>query len=81
MRRHPIDTPTLKVIRHQSSPAHSSGDSILSAQTSTLIGAENGIKTVPQYTANVAVGSLADIGRYLRDVSFTPESGHSRRKM
>jgi hypothetical protein len=48
----------------------SSGDGILAAQTSTLIGAETGIKkTLPQCTANVAVGSLADkLSRAKNDV-------------
>jgi hypothetical protein len=41
-----------------SCPTPSSGGSILSAQTSTLIGAETGIKPLPQCTANVRFGSI-----------------------
>jgi hypothetical protein len=44
---------------------------------STSIGAETGIKAVPQGTADVRFGSKADMATRQRDVRFTPNNGHS----
>ena len=34
----------------------------------------------PNAAANVRFGSLADISEQIRDVRFTPESGHAERQ-
>ena len=71
------------LLRHQSDvmnsrrlmSAPSSGDGIVSAQTSTLIGAETGFGMQHDLLADVRFGSKADMGPRISDVCFTPESG------
>jgi putative ABC transport system substrate-binding protein len=69
--------------RAASYPLPSSGASIVPAQTSTLIGAETGIKPLPQCTANVGDGSFTALSGWAARPSMSAAppiaTGNSRR--